>query len=179
MSSSVPPPHRGAAVPRVPFLPGLRRVQMRQVKAARGATSSRRERERAARVPLPHVSLLFPFSPLRSPLSLSLSLSLSPGAPAEGRVDGRSLRLSIKRRTGLGRAPPATSCPGRVGTAGRAVLPSSPHPFAPLPFHLPLLGPPTPTGISHTELWAFPWPALPLLSQFGVSPRDPGNIQLL
>lgn len=155
------PPHRAAAVPRVPFLPGLRRVQMREVKAARGATLSRRERERAARVPLAHVSLLFPFSPLRLPLSLSLSLSLSPEAPAEGRIDGRSFRLSIKRRTGLGRAPPATSCPGRVGTEGCAVLPPSSHPFAPRPFHLPLLGPPTPTGISHTELWAFPWPAPP------------------
>ena len=175
-SSSVPPWGGGASR----ALPS-RRPPCPDVGSQGGPTrnlvkKAQREGEREPSFPPCLSSFLLP---PRLALALSLPLSLSPEALAEGRPDGGSLRLSTKRRTGLGRAPPATSCPGRVGSAGCAALPSSPHPFSPLPFYLPRPGPPTPNGISHRELG--PVPGLPAPRALSLEPLQgtPMNIQPL
>lgn len=91
---------------------------------------------------------------------LFASLTFSPAFPlprGSGRRAYRWTKFKAEHQKAerVGESQAATSCPGRVGTEGCAVLPSSTHPFAPLPFYLPLPGPPTPTGISHTELGSF------------------------
>lgn len=59
----------------------------------------------------------------------------------------------------IGQAPPApvTSCPQEVGTEGCAALVSFPNPFSPLPFYLPLPGPPTLSWPFRHQGRAFPW----------------------
>lgn len=116
------------------------------------------------------LSLLFLSSPS---VSLSHFLSLSPEALAAECTDGCSLKLSIKRRMRLGRAPraPATSCPWRSGLrAALSWLPSHTH------FHHSLFtftSRPSPSKL----VFQTPWPGLswrpPLPSQFGAPPRAP------
>lgn len=68
------------------------------------------------------------------------------------------------------------SAPGHLlslaaGTEDGAALASFPHSFSPLPFHLPLPGPPTSSWLSDPEVRPFLVARFPSPSPFGAPPR--------
>lgn len=91
--------------------------------------------------------------------------------------DGALRPASIKRQrsgTGMSQASaPSHLLSLAAGTEDGAALASFPHSFSPLPFHLPLPGPPTPSWFSDPEVRPFLVACLPSPSQSGASPRTP------
>lgn len=115
--------------------------------------------------------------PSAARLSLPPTLSLclfSPGAPKAWALGPTGARRASKgSRAGLAGAGRA---PGHLlslaaGTEDGAALASFPHSFSPLPFHLPLPGPPTPSWLSDPEVRPFLVARFPSPSQSGASPR--------